>query len=307
MKNKIILNLILFCAVVSVSVAAVCILDKSGKSAPASAGGEIESSSVSETYMSAGTTPATTVIPVTTVTAIEETTAAPQTAGATTKATAKATTTVKTAASSAVPKTEPPAISFSHPELAGCSQILLVTVADSGTSYADIAYYEKNGDAWKEIFKTTGRVGSKGIIPEADRLQDTYKTPAGILKIIGAFGKAPDPGTAFDYIKVTQSMFWDLNSGSPNYNRLVTSDPGGKCEHLIDYDTYRYSLITDYNYGQTAGKGGAIFIHCNGAGATAGCVSMPENYMKTLIMSVDPAKNPAAVITLKSELSKYTG
>jgi L,D-peptidoglycan transpeptidase YkuD (ErfK/YbiS/YcfS/YnhG family) len=106
-------------------------------------------------------------------------------------------------------------------------------------------------------------------------------------------------------------MYWDLNSGSPSYNRLVYSDPGGEREQLIiygtQYVTYKYSLITDYNYEQTAGKGGAIFIHCNGSGGTAGCVSMPYDYMKTLMMSVDPAKNPAVVITLKSDLAKYTG
>jgi L,D-peptidoglycan transpeptidase YkuD (ErfK/YbiS/YcfS/YnhG family) len=187
--------------------------------------------------------------------------------------------------------------------------VLLVTVENASTSYADITYYEKNGGIWKEVFSTKGRVGRNGIIPEEQRMQDTYKTPAGILKIIGAFGTSPDPGTAFDYIAVTGNMYWDLNSGSPTYNRLVYSDPGGQKEHLIEYGqkygTYKYALITDYNYEQAAGKGGAIFIHCNGAGDTAGCVSMPESYMKTLVASVAPAKNPAVIITLKSELSNY--
>ena len=56
-------------------------------------------------------------------------------------------------------------------------------------------------------------------------------------------------------------MYWDLNSGSSTYNRLVYKNPGGDYEHLIDYDTYNYMFTTDYNYDQIAGKGGAIFFH----------------------------------------------
>lgn len=34
-------------------------------------------------------------------------------------------------------------------------------------------------------------------------------------------------------------MYWNLNSGTKTYNQLVTKDPGGDREHLIEYDNYR--------------------------------------------------------------------
>lgn len=319
MKNspvRVIIHIVLFCAVALFSAAAVRFLRGKGGAAPAYAYIVLTTPPAASAGTFAETTLPRAFYPVITVESFIEATlprttapaaeTAETTAETTTEKTSAPPTAVKTTMPATVPATEPPGIRFTNPELADSGQILLVTVANATTSYADIVYYEKNGKVWTEVFSSPGRVGANGVAPEADRLQDTYKTPSGIHKIIGAFGKADDPGAVFPYIKVTSEMYWDLNSGSPNYNRLVYSDPGGEREHLIEYNSYLYALNTDYNYEQTPGKGGAIFIHCNGAGATAGCVSMPADKMKTLIMSVDPAKNPAAVITLKSNLSSYT-
>ena len=263
-----ILQILLYCVIVSAAAAAVIVLGSGAKSGPKT-GPALESSensAVPETGSSALTIPGTSAAPTTAADTAAFTTSASTTAtaettsttAATTRATTATTAATKTTTAATKPQTEPPGPAFNHPELAGCSQVLLVTVENASTSYADITYYEKNGGIWKEVFSTKGRVGRNGIIPEEQRMQDTYKTPAGILKIIGAFGTSPDPGTAFDYIAVTGNMYWDLNSGSPTYNRLVYSDPGGQKEHLIEYGqkygTYKYALITDYNYEQAAGK-----------------------------------------------------
>ena len=299
------MRFLLIAAAVSAAVAALYVITTSTSTEPAA-----------ETTAAAVITSASSFLsPYTTAPATQTSadTSAPATAAQTTSTTTPSQTTpaMTSTSQTTAAVTEPPGIRFTHPELASSSQLLLVTVDSGQTTYTDIVYYEKNGEAWKEIFKTEGRVAKKGITPEEERVQDDDKTPAGIHKIIGAFGTNPDPGALFEYITVTDDMYWDLNSGSATYNRLVYGDPGGKRERLILYGTvyvtYRYALITDYNYEQAAGKGGAIFIHCTGIDATAGCVSMPENLMKTLLTRMDPAKNPAVVITLKSRLSDYTG
>jgi L,D-peptidoglycan transpeptidase YkuD (ErfK/YbiS/YcfS/YnhG family) len=194
-----------------------------------------------------------------------------------------------------------------HAELEPSGQIVLCYVSGRTTSYCTVVVYEKDSrGVLTEVMRVEGRVGSTGIEPEESRVQNSGKTPSGVHRLIAAFGINDDPGAKFDYIKVTPDMYWDLNSGSPTYNRLVYSYPGGDCEQLSAYTrTYRYAFVTDYNYEQTPGKGGAIFLHCDGAGATSGCVSIPEENMLELMKLLDPAKNPTLVVALENEIGSY--
>ncbi|MBK1813052.1 SH3 domain-containing protein [Clostridium sp. YIM B02505] len=195
---------------------------------------------------------------------------------------------------------------FKSPQLSNSSQIILVTTSSMSSSYANIKFYQKNGDDWTIKTETNGRVGSNGLAYISNRMQSTDKTPAGVLGILGAFGVSDNPGCKYSYTKVTDNMYWDLNSGSSTYNRLIYSNPGGDYEHLASYPThYKYALITDYNVNQTANKGGGIFVHVNGSGGTAGCVSMPEAQVKDLITWVNPTKNPKILIIPISDLGKY--
>lgn len=191
--------------------------------------------------------------------------------------------------------------------LRGSKQMVLAETSDRSSSYATISAYEEisQGNWVLKAHKTHGRVGSKGIEPIESRKQETKKTPEGIMRLQAAYGLADNPGTLFQYHPITNNMYWDLNSNSKNYNRLVYSNPGGDYEHLIKYKTYKYMFTTDYNSEQIKGKGGAIFLHCNGSGATSGCVSMPRNDMKWCMTWLDPKKNPSLVVTTTQEKYKY--
>ncbi|GFZ33978.1 hypothetical protein CSC2_45040 [Clostridium zeae] len=195
---------------------------------------------------------------------------------------------------------------FKSPQLSNSSQVILVTTSSMSSSYANIKFYQKNGEDWNLKTETNGRVGTSGLAYISNRMQSTDKTPAGVLGILSAFGIADNPGSKYSYTKVTDDMYWDLNSGSSTYNRLIHNNPGGDFEHLASYpNQYKYALVTDYNVNQTANKGGGIFVHTNGSGGTAGCVSMPEAQMKDLITWVDPSQNPKLLIIPSSDLSKY--
>ncbi len=266
------------------------------------------------TTLTTTTTPTPAKATTAATTPTQTTTVTTTTANTTTATTTTTTTTPTTATTTTTTTADPYAYAAGavaqlvDPALYGVGQILLITTENTTTSYCHITFLQKKGDRWEAVWQTPGRVGSKGIVPREERLQDTYKTPSGILKITGAYGIAADPGAKFDYLRVTDHMYWDLNSGSPTYNRLVYADkrPAGDLEHLISYTkSYRYGLFTDYNVEQTPGKGGAIFIHCNGNGATAGCISMPEEQMKALLCAVDPAQNPVAVLATVGDLSRF--
>ncbi|WP_051652461.1 SH3 domain-containing protein [Clostridium algidicarnis] len=195
---------------------------------------------------------------------------------------------------------------FKHQAFSNSRQVILVTAKGMGTSYCNIKFYEKSGEDWKVITETSGRLGSNGLAYISNRKQSTDKTPAGVLNIISAFGVANNPGSRYFYTKVTDEMYWDLNSGSSTYNRLIYNNPGGDYEHLASYpNQYKYALVTDYNNGQVQDKGGAIFLHCNGNGATGGCVSMDETSMREIITRVDPSGNPKILIIPNSDLGSY--
>ncbi|WP_415275076.1 L,D-transpeptidase family protein, partial [Clostridium perfringens] len=193
---------------------------------------------------------------------------------------------------------------FRNPKLENSNQIIVVTTNNMSTSYCNIEIYEKNDSGeWNNIDSTTGRVGANGLAYIENRVQSTNTTPAGVMSITGAFGVKNNPGTKLDYIEVNNNMYWDLNSENSTYNRLINYNPGGDYEHLISYPRqYEYSLITDYNHNQVPNKGGAIFVHCLGRGATGGCVSMPREKMIEILKWIDPKKNPKILVIPKDDL-----
>ena len=188
-------------------------------------------------------------------------------------------------------------------------QLVLVTTSSKSSSYATVTAYERSSESGKWVSRkktTNGRVGWSGIQPIASRRQGSGKTPQGILRLTRAMGVRSDPGAKFPYTKIRDKMYWNLNSGSKTYNRLVTKDPGGDREHLISYtNQYAYLFTTDYNTEQISGKGGAIFFHCNGSGATAGCVSVPASVMKWYMQWLDPQKNPVLLVTTRNDVQRY--
>lgn len=193
---------------------------------------------------------------------------------------------------------------FKNPVFANSSQVLLVTANGTSTSYGTGSMYEKTNGEWKKISGFAVRLGAKGM--SYTRVQNSLKTPAGVLNILSAFGVAGNPGSNYAYHKVTANDYWDSNSGSPTYNRMINSNIGGDLEHLIDYQTtYKYALVTDWNYSQKPDKGAAIFIHVNGAGATGSCISLPESNMVSLMKWINPSKNPKVLVVPNSDLGNY--
>ena len=193
---------------------------------------------------------------------------------------------------------------FKNPIFANSSQIFLVTANGTSTSYGTGSMYEKTNGEWKKLSEFAVRLGGNGM--SYTRVQNSNETPAGVLNIISAFGIAGNPGSNYAYHTVTGNDYWDLNSGTPTYNRLISRDVGGEFEHLIDFQTqYKYVLVTDWNYSQTPDRGGAIFIHVNGPGATGSCISLTEDNMLNLMKWITPSKNPKVLVVPNSDLGNY--
>ena len=154
-------------------------------------------------------------------------------------------------------------------------------------------------------FTTTGRIGSKGL---GKQKEGDKKTPVGVYNLHTPFGIKSNPGCPIGYLKVNKNHYW---GGSPAkyYNKLVDVSKApdyvkGGGEHLIDYPgVYNYCVAVDYNPKGIVGKGSAIFLHCQGAGTTAGCISIPEKKMITVLKNL--RSDAKIVIDYEKNIRKY--
>ncbi|MQY15175.1 hypothetical protein SRB5_53530 [Streptomyces sp. RB5] len=182
----------------------------------------------------------------------------------------------------------------------------VITVKASG-SYATVTAWSKTGAGWKAAISTSaGRVGSNGIVDGATRRQSTYTTPAGTYTITEGFG-LESGGTAMPYTRVNSTLWWVEDPESKYYNSMHTeagadfplTESGERgSEHLINYPTqYAKALVINFNrWPAVPGRGAGIFLHINGTGATAGCVSVPRATMNQIMGWIQPGAHPRIAI-----------
>jgi len=201
-----------------------------------------------------------------------------------------------------------PVFRFPVPVIVGNAQ-QVITVSAYG-SYATVEAWQLRSGGWHLVAATrAARVGANGVVAAASRRQGTYTTPAGTFTLTQAFGIAANPGTSMPYHQVTSDDWWVEDNNSAYYNQMRTASQGGfdtslppsatnSSEHLVTYPTeYRYVVVIDFNrWPAVRYRGAGIFLHVNGSGATAGCVSVPLATMLTLIDWLDPAQHPRIAI-----------
>jgi L,D-peptidoglycan transpeptidase YkuD (ErfK/YbiS/YcfS/YnhG family) len=184
----------------------------------------------------------------------------------------------------------------------------VVTVSASG-SHANVVAWQWTSKGWKVVVQTTSaRIGANGLVAATQRKQGTSTTPAGTFTMTEAFGIAANPGAKMSYHVVTSDDWWVEDNNSAYYNSMRRASQGGftvttsgvnGSEHLITYTTqYRYAVVINFNRPPNAVRyrGAGIFLHVNGPGATAGCVSVPLSTMLAIVKWLDPAQHPRIAI-----------
>jgi L,D-peptidoglycan transpeptidase YkuD (ErfK/YbiS/YcfS/YnhG family) len=186
----------------------------------------------------------------------------------------------------------------------------VVTVNHTGGYRARVSFWRLTPGGWQERFAAEdGRIGYGGLVRGTRREQGTGTTPLGTYRLPWAFGMgAAQSGWRLDYRQVRGGDFWVQDNESAYYNRyrnqaeggfrwwLPKSDPNSS-ERLTDFrHQYRISIVTDFNRAQVRHRGAGIFLHVNGKGATAGCVSAPGVFLDRLMRALDPAKVPVLAV-----------
>lgn len=186
----------------------------------------------------------------------------------------------------------------------------VVTVNRTMGFHARVTFWALRDGTWRQRFQATdGRIGYNGLVLPRKRVQGSGKTPLGTHRLPWAFGmRAQQDRWDPSYRKVRKGDYWVLDNKSDHYNRfrnksrggfrwrLPASHPDGS-ERLKDFPKqYEYSVVTSFNANQVKHRGGAIFLHVNGSGATAGCVSAPRWFMRRLMVHLDQDRVPVIAI-----------
>lgn len=190
---------------------------------------------------------------------------------------------------------------------AGTTQV--VTVDRTRSWHARVVLWERGSNGWRAVVRTRdGRVGYGGLMRGAVRKQGTGTTPLGTYRLLDSFGThARRSDWRLPHRQTQRGDYWVQDNGSAYYNRYRNKSQGGfrwwlergvdASELLTDYPTqYEYAVNTAYNLSQVRHRGAGIFLHVNGRGATAGCVSVPRRVMQTVLARLDPVRRPVIAI-----------
>ncbi|WP_405444267.1 L,D-transpeptidase family protein [Streptomyces avidinii] len=189
----------------------------------------------------------------------------------------------------------------------GGSQLITAVAPTPGSTTGRVIWWERWAGRWHEAGSAPARFGSNGLTDGATRTQGTNTTPTGLYELPYAFGIRRAPaGTGHAYRRVSADSWWCQDNASAQYNRWVEPLPAdcapGEAEHLVTYEKqYAHALVIGFNYDRPVrGRGAGIFLHVNGKGATAGCVSVPERAMRAILRWADPGRRPHIAIGTES-------
>ncbi|MFF7355333.1 L,D-transpeptidase [Streptomyces filipinensis] len=197
----------------------------------------------------------------------------------------------------------PPARAASDPlparmaDTGGGSQLITAQADRTDSTSGTLTWWDLKDGQWVQTGTAPARFGANGLVEGGSRTQGTNTTPTGLYSVPFGFGiKAAPSGTSIEYRAVKDSSWWCQDNDSTSYNRWVDPLPGDcretESEHLVSYATqYTSALVIGFNYDQPVrGRGAGIFLHVNGTGATAGCVSVPQDAMDRILRWVVPGK-----------------
>jgi L,D-peptidoglycan transpeptidase YkuD (ErfK/YbiS/YcfS/YnhG family) len=202
-------------------------------------------------------------------------------------------------------------------------QVIIVTAPNRASTAGTLRTYEKRGDSWQIVQgNTRAQLGYGGLVKADARRQGTGTTPIGTFAITSAFGRAKNPGTTVDYIRVDRNDAWTYNPRVPStYNIFQSVNKswkpyGNYVEMLWDYG-YQYDYVAVMDFNLPAGpirtkpngvrvtnqpgdlrRGGGIFLHVDNGKKTAGCIAIDRSVMKEVMVWLDPTKNPVIVVEL---------
>ncbi len=187
----------------------------------------------------------------------------------------------------------------------------VVTVKHTRGWHARVTFWTWEADGtWRaRRLARDARTGYGGLVRPAYRKQGTGTTPLGTFRLPWFFGThARQDNWSLRYRRIHPGDYWVQDNTSDYYNRYRNKSRGGfrwwlpsshpdSSERLTDFGSqYEYAIVTSFNRDQVRHRGAGIFLHVNGRGGTAGCVSAPRWLLRYLARVLDPERRPVIAV-----------
>jgi L,D-peptidoglycan transpeptidase YkuD (ErfK/YbiS/YcfS/YnhG family) len=195
-------------------------------------------------------------------------------------------------------------------------QLIVVKANNWSTSFARLEVWNKYSTGWRLSASFPARLGSTGFEWASKRRQDDGSTPAGTFTITQTFGISPNPGTKMPFRRVWNNDYWVYDKRCPATYNTWQKYGTKRCwrtswaEHLKSYRP-EYDMAAVINFNRPGGgkpadvrRGGGIFLHINGSGATAGCVSLRRGDMARVMRWLDPQRKPRIIMAPSSVITR---
>ena len=189
------------------------------------------------------------------------------------------------------------------------TQAVVVTASVYGTTYATLETFTKVNGGWVRAFAPMpARIGFRGFAAPGAKHEGDGRSPTGRFGfgpfMWGAFG---NPGVHYPYRRLVFGDWWDEHTGSPTYNTwqyyngLYPPFAAGSEKLWRQVPAYDYAATITYNTVRPVqGAGSGIFLHVGTGGATAGCVSLGNSSLLTVLRWLKPGGAPLIVMGVRS-------
>ncbi|MGJ8654982.1 MAG: L,D-transpeptidase family protein [Akkermansiaceae bacterium] len=226
---------------------------------------------------------------------------------------------------------------LAHSQLPANSRQVIIGIApENNSSHVTLSLFEKSNSGWSQTGSALkGRLGKNGLawgiglhpsnLAGIRKKEGDGRSPAGIFRIGSesgyAFGYAPaiQKLPSLPYKQITTKDLWVEDTQSPYYNRhiLIPHEPKNTWEKQAQMrqgdHAHSLKLFIAHNEATsrkraTPNAGSSIFFHIwrgGGSKPTAGCTTMHETQLKSLISKIDPNKNPVYVLLTAADYKKY--
>jgi L,D-peptidoglycan transpeptidase YkuD (ErfK/YbiS/YcfS/YnhG family) len=172
------------------------------------------------------------------------------------------------------------------------------------SNYVVVTECAKARGGWQKISSTDGRAGTKAFAEPGQKREGDGKSPTGSFTLSSAFGNG-NPGTRLPYRQLRNTGdCWGSTPGQSTYNEYYSGTCGPADEDLsatMLSGPYHQAVVIDYNRpNAVAGYGSAIFFHVGGVTPTAGCISITEDRLRTVMRTL--VKGDRMIMGPQSEL-----
>lgn len=176
--------------------------------------------------------------------------------------------------------------------LGSAEQIIEIATRSMHTTHATGRTYDLIGSRWRVVRGTMpARVGYNGLSHPAQRHSGDGTTPIGNYGFVYDFGSRPNPGVSgFRWRRLVPGSCW---AGTRvDYNRWVQRTPCDPADEDLWINhalAYRYAAVIDFNYNDPVyGRGSGIFLHEQTGEPTAGCVSLRQGDLLSVLRWMRP-------------------